>query len=231
MKRIIMTGDFSENDKIKCLLWCDRHCCLCGKACGTNIEVHHIIPKEQGGTGDINNAIPLCFDCHSAVGCYNVKHPTGNRYKPEELKARREQIYEEHTRHLVPPIWFNITQDLPNGKKRNLPDVGIDVTHLGDSLPVKFSVAVRVFLGDKDLGIVKIPQYSGERLWNLNPRFGVQGHFSVQSELVESTERLEIRVNVIVVDQYEREHKLLPLAWVYMRDRNLWYLEPCGNDT
>ena len=30
-------GDFHEKDKIKCLLWCNRHCCPCGKACGTDI--------------------------------------------------------------------------------------------------------------------------------------------------------------------------------------------------
>lgn len=226
-----MTGDFSEKDKIKSLLWCDRHCCLCRKACGTNIEIAHIIPKGEVGSGDIDNAIPLCFDCHSEIGRYNEKHPKGNKYKPKELKARREQIYEEYTRHLVPPIYFNINQDLPNGQKRNLPDVGIDITHLGDSLPVKFSVAVQVFLGGNDLGIVKTSQYTGERLWNLNPRFGVRGHFSMPDEVVESTERLEIRVTVTVVDQYEREHQLLPLGWVYMREKNSWYLEPCRNDT
>lgn len=148
-----------------------------------------------------------------------------------ELKARRDQIYEKFTRHLVPPIHFNISQDLPNGQKRLLPDVGIDVTHFGDSLPVKFSVAVKVFLGGKDLGIVKTSQYTGERLWNLNPRFGVRGHFQVPPEVVKSTEHLEIRVSVTVIDQYERKHQLLPLAWVYMRDVNSWYLEPCGNDT
>ena len=226
-----MTGDFSENDKIKCLLWCDRHCCLCGKACGTNIEIHHIIPKGEGGSGDIDNAIPLCFDCHSEVGRYNAEHAIGTKYKPKELKARREQIYEEYTRHLVPPILFNITQDLPNGQKRHLPDVGLNIDHLGDSLPVKVSVAVQVFLGDKDLGIVKTPQYTGERLWNLNPRFGVRGHFSVPDEVVESNEHLELKVKVTVIDQYERKHQLLPLGWVYMGDRNSWYLEPCGNDT
>ena len=42
-----MTGDFSENDKIKCLLWCNRHCCLCGKACGTNIEIAHILYQKE----------------------------------------------------------------------------------------------------------------------------------------------------------------------------------------
>jgi hypothetical protein len=211
-----MTGDFSENDKVKCLLWCDRHCCLCGKACGTNIEIAHIIPKGEDGSGDIDNAIPLCFDCHSEIGRYNCEHPKGNKYKPKELKERREQIYEEYTRHLVPPIHFDITQDLHKGQNRHLPDVGIDVTHFGDSLPVKFSVAVRVFLGGEDLGIVKTSQYTGERLWNLNPRFVVRGHFSVPDEVVESTERLEIRVTVTVIDQYEREHQLLPLGWVYM---------------
>ena len=131
----------------------------------------------------------------------------------------------------TPPIFFDITQNLPNGQKRHLPDVGLNIDHLGDSLPVKVSVAVRVFLGGKDLGIVKTSQYTGERLWNLNPRFGVRGHFSVPDEVVESKERLELRVKLTVIDQHEREHQLLPLAWVYMRDRNSWYLEPCGNDT
>lgn len=144
--------------------------------------------------------------------------------------ALSEQIYEEYTSHPVPRIFFGITQDLSNGQKRHLPDVGINVIHQGDSLPVKVSVAVRVFLGDDDLGIVKTPQYTGERLWNLNPRSGFQGHFRVPDEVVESTERLEIRVKVTAIDQYEREYQLLPLGWVYMRDRNSWYLEPCGND-
>ena len=226
-----MNNEFSENDKIKCLLWCDRHCCRCGEACGTDIEIHHIIPKGEGGSNDIDNAIPLCFKCHSDIGKYNKNHPLGTKYKPKEIQTRRDQIYEEHTHHLVPQISFNITQDLPNGQKRSLPDVGINVIHLEDYLPIKFSVAVQVFLGDKDLGIVKTSQYTGERLWNLNPRHGVRGHFQVPSKVVDSTEHLEIRVFVTIIDQYERKHPLLPLAWVYMRDVNSWYLEPCGKDT
>ena len=221
-----MPGDFSEDDKIKCLLWCNRHCCLCGKACGTNIEIAHIIPKGQDRSEDIDNAIPLCFDCHSEIGRYNKEHPRGNKYRPKELKARREQIYEEYTRHLVPPIHFEITQDLPNGQKRRLPDIGFNITHLGDSLPVKVLVATQIFLGNKDLGIPKTGHYSGKQLWSMNPRFGVRGHFSVPDESVKSTERLEIKVKVTVIDQYEREHQLLPIGWVYMRDKNSWYLEP-----
>ncbi|PWB56518.1 MAG: hypothetical protein C3F06_01140 [Candidatus Methanoperedenaceae archaeon] len=230
MKNSIMNGKFSENDKIKCLLWCDRHCCLCGEACGTNIEIAHISPKGESDSGNIDNAIPLCFDCHSEIGRYNEDHPKGNKYKPLELKTRREQIYDKYTNHLVPTIYFNITQDLPQGQKRNLPDVGIVVTHQGDSIPVRFSVAVQVFLGSKDLGLVNLSQYNGESLWNLNPHFGVSGHFPLPPEVVESTERLELRVSVTVIDQYGRPHKLLPLGWIYMKDRNSWYLEPIGNE-
>ena len=33
---------FDEKVRKKVLLWCDRHCCLCRKPCGINIEVHHL---------------------------------------------------------------------------------------------------------------------------------------------------------------------------------------------
>ena len=221
-----MKGDFSEEDKIKCLLWCNRHCCLCGKACGTDIEIAHIIPRRKNKSEDIDNAIPLCYDCHSEIGRYNTNHPRGNKYRPGELKSRREQIYEEQTRRLVPPIHFEITQNLPNNQKRCLPDVGFTITHLGDSLPVKVLVATQISLGNRDLGIPEKGHYSGKQLWNMNPHFAVHGHFSVPNEVVDSAERLEIKVKVTIVDQYERQHQLLPIGWVYIREKNSWYLEP-----
>jgi len=221
-----VTENFKEAVKLICLLWSNRHCCLCGKACGTNIEIAHIIPKGRKGSENIDNAIPLCFYCHSEIGRYNREHPKGNKYRPEELKARRDQIYEEQTRHLVPPIHFEITQYLLSGQKRNLPDVGFNIIHLGDSLPVRVLVATQVFLGDKDLGIPETGHYSGKKFWNMNPRLEHRGHFSVPNEVVESIERLKIEVEVTVIDQYERYHPLLPVGWVYMRDENSWYTEP-----
>ena len=64
--------DFNEEQKVKVLLWCARHCCLCGKHCGVAIEVAHI----EKGSNDIDNAIPLCFQCHAEVGHYNRSHLT-----------------------------------------------------------------------------------------------------------------------------------------------------------
>ncbi len=58
------------------------------------MEIHHIVPRNQGGGDDVDNLIPLCFDCHQEVGSYNPKHPKGNRYTEKELKARRDAFYQ-----------------------------------------------------------------------------------------------------------------------------------------
>jgi hypothetical protein len=160
---------FKEEDKIKMLLWCDRHCCLCKKACGTDIEIAHI---DSRAGNDMDNGIPLCFNCHSEIGRYNREHPRGNKYKPEELKARREQVYEEYTRHLVPPIHFYLDQRRIDGSVHQLPFVGFRLQHLGDSLPVNIRVEAKIILGGRDLGLVNDPNgyYTGEVKWNINPR-------------------------------------------------------------
>jgi len=73
---------------------CNRQCCLCLKQCGVNIEAAHIIAEAEGGSNDAENGIPLCLDCHQEVGSYNDKHPRGNKIRPEELRARRDRVYE-----------------------------------------------------------------------------------------------------------------------------------------
>jgi len=216
--------DFHEADKIKLLLWCNRHCCLCDKACGTDIEIAHIHEK---GPGEIDNAIPLCYDCHARIGHYNRKHPLGNKYKPEELKARREQVYEQHTRALVPPIDYRITQQLSNEMQRTLPDVGFIISHLGDSLPVKVRVVVDIFREQLNLGHPTGGKlYDGRHLWNLNPRFAVSAHFELPIAARDVPGTLEARITVTVVDQHGRSHKLLPFSWIYDPNSKSWYAHP-----
>ena len=161
--------EFCEEDKIKMLLWCARHCCLCGKNAGLDIEIAHINNKTGN---NIDNGIPLCYDCHAKIGHYNREHPRGNKYKDYELKARREQIYDEHTRHLVPPIHFFLNQTRVNNTQHEIPFVGFHLQHLGDSLPVKIRVEAKVILGEEDIGIVAGTSgyYTGTVEWNINPR-------------------------------------------------------------
>lgn len=208
--------DFGENVKIKCLLWSDRHCCLCGKQCGTDIEIAHI---DAHGSNKIENAIPLCYDCHAKIGHYNKGHPKGNKYRPKELISRREQIYDRYTSYLVPQIDFQVVQRAP------LPDVGFLFTHVGGSYPARFRVKCEVVLGENKLQTLG-EHYSGEKEWTLNPGYKFYGHQSIPIE-GELKERLEIDTTITIIDRYGREHQWLPVGHVYDKNRNSWFAEPC----
>ena len=218
---------FVEPIRTKVLLWSDRHCCLCKKACGPHIEVHHIVPKAEGGTDEIDNAIPLCFDCHGVVGHYNASHPKGTKFKPDELRSRRDQVYEEFTRHLVPPVDAQITQRMfGEDALRKLPDVGFDLRHLGTSLPVKVRVRVESLVDETSPVIAESELYNGTRSWNLNPSFGYFGHFTLTPSMIPKGRALELRVTLTVIDVYDREHRLLPVSFVYEEKGNFWWANP-----
>lgn len=84
---------FPEKIKTEALLKCKRYCCYCEEYKGRDIEVHHIVPKSDGGEDSFDNAIPLCFGCHSEIGSYNPRHPKGNRFRVDELKKIRNDFY------------------------------------------------------------------------------------------------------------------------------------------
>lgn len=218
--------EFSEETRIKCLLWSDRHCCLCGKRCGTDIEMHHI---ERLDDNSLDNAMPLCYTCHAEISRYNDQVTMGSKYKPRELKKRREQIYERHTQHLISPTPFEITQVIRDNLEipfRELPQVGFNIRHVGNTYPLKATVKANVFLGKKNLGLVKSGYYNGEITWHLNPLTKVYGNFGIMNECLNNEERLTIEVTVRVIDIYDRSHKLLPICYSYDRENNSWFLEP-----
>jgi len=55
------------------------------------METDHIIPHEEGGKDSIDNAIPVCFECHAEIHSYNDRHPRGRKFLPKELRAHKEQ--------------------------------------------------------------------------------------------------------------------------------------------
>jgi hypothetical protein len=83
---------FSEELKLKVRKKAHFTCCMC-KAIG--VEIHHIIPQEQGGADSEDNAAPLCPSCHETYGA-----------NPEKRKFIRE----------VRDFWYEICE------KRYAPD-------------------------------------------------------------------------------------------------------------
>jgi hypothetical protein len=81
---------FTEEVRITALTAAARHCCVCHRYKGVKIEVHHIVPESEGGPNTSDNAIALCFDCHTDAGHYNADHPRGTRFSRRELRRHRE---------------------------------------------------------------------------------------------------------------------------------------------
>jgi len=58
------------------------------------------------GTDEIDNAIPVCFECHAEIHSYNDLHPRGRKFTPDELrghKAQWLQICKQSPGTLLPP--------------------------------------------------------------------------------------------------------------------------------
>lgn len=226
-----MRKDFKEKEKIQRLLWCDRHCCLCEKACGIDIEFAHIDSK---GGNNIDNAIPVCYECHSKIGMYNLKHPRGNKFRIKEIKTRREQIYDKYTRHLIVSVPYIITNLIdpynPTKGKRECPDITFNITNISDYLPIRLFITLKVVLNGKkvDLNLSK-GYYTGDKIWNLNPQNRVNGHFEIYNERLanlKKTDLLEIKVRIKLIDILDREHNFLENGYVYNQEGNYWYFEP-----
>lgn len=86
-----MSSKFKQQEVDELLKNCHRRCCICHRWCGVKIETDHITPTEEHGSSDINNAIPVCFECHAEIHSYNPRHPRGRKFRAEELRMHKEQ--------------------------------------------------------------------------------------------------------------------------------------------
>ena len=216
-------NDFRPQDAAKALLWCRRICCLCGEGCGAGIEIAHI---DRDGPATLDNAIPVCFECHFIIGHYADDHPRGKKFGIEELKKRRDQVYDEQTSSLVPPIDYRISQQNP---PRTLPGVGFQIRHLGGAHPVKAFVRITMSRGRKRFGQPPtVGHYNGRYGWNLNPGQLIFGWFKLQKRWKPlKGEPLRAKLEVTIGDIYDYRHSLYPVGYILELGAEDWYAEPC----
>lgn len=81
--------------KESALVQCQRSCCICHQFCGGKLELHHIRAESNGGLSNLDNCIPLCFNCHADVGHYNDGHPRGSKYSEKELRKHRDTWFKK----------------------------------------------------------------------------------------------------------------------------------------
>jgi len=95
---------FSIEIKEIALINSRRCCCVCHEFSGLYVNVHHIIPKAEGGPNLLENAIVLCLRCHGEAGHYNPAHPIGKKYSREELRKHRDKWWEYCERNPTKPL-------------------------------------------------------------------------------------------------------------------------------
>lgn len=80
---------FNKSEVDRLLVDCGRLCCICHQR--HKVQVHHIKPTEDGGTDEIDNAIPLCPNCHDEVHAKYSHGRTTKAYSENELRHHRQQ--------------------------------------------------------------------------------------------------------------------------------------------
>lgn len=79
-----------EKNKQEVILKSGNRCCICTTV---GIQAHHIKPKSQEGSDDLDNLAPLCPNCHSKT------HSRGGftlQIKEETLKQFRDSWYNSY---------------------------------------------------------------------------------------------------------------------------------------
>lgn len=105
-------------------------CCLCFSK---NVEVHHILPQEQGGSDIEDNAAPLCPSCHELYGGNPNKRALIREARDAWFEICGKRFVESHILHGIESRLQNIESYLkqpgdPLGNLRNNNSTANEVT-------------------------------------------------------------------------------------------------------
>jgi hypothetical protein len=82
---------FSDDLKLQVKRRAHFMCCLCH---ALGVEVHHVLPQEDGGRDTEDNAAPLCPSCHETYGA--------NPQKRKFIREARDLWYEICEKRFAP---------------------------------------------------------------------------------------------------------------------------------
>jgi hypothetical protein len=78
------TVGFAKSDVDDLLARTGRMCAVCNRQNG--VQVHHIVPKHDGGSDDASNMIPICPNCHDEAHADYTPGRTTRRFTANELR-------------------------------------------------------------------------------------------------------------------------------------------------
>lgn len=187
-----------------------------------DIEIHHI--DGDRSNNDTDNLVPLCFDCHGEL---SRSGSMSLRYRSLEIKTRRDQIYEMHTRPYLRQVNVTISNHMHHvNQRRNWGDVSCTVQLMSQDLPIQLRLKIIRYLNGRLLNTWLGDLYSGKTLWNLNPGQKIYGHFDFP--IAKQNEPFTCRIEIFgtIVDVLQREHRMLPFSYVWNGPQGDWWYDP-----
>lgn len=151
---------FTEEQKLNIKKRAMFKCCRC-QAIG--VEVHHITPQHEGGPDTLENAAPLCPNCHTWFG--------DNPLKKKEIKQMRdnwfekvEGMYSGHASSLVPLVQkINVgLEELKNTQSSDINDIKLMLKEVSNKAIDSMT------LGTANITASNVVMASGASLSNVN---------------------------------------------------------------
>ena len=103
----------------ECIIERDKFCQMCGQEPidGIIFSVHHIVPREDGGTHDYDNLILLCDKCHDIA-----EETLPSRYQIlQYFKESPAYAYRKENNNIIDRVLFNNPEILLEiGKAANI---------------------------------------------------------------------------------------------------------------
>lgn len=90
---------FAKSDIDDLLARTGRMCAVCNRQ--NRVQVHHIVPKHDGGTDDASNMIPICPNCHDEAHADYAPGRTTRQFTPEELRKHLERTIKLATQQVA----------------------------------------------------------------------------------------------------------------------------------
>jgi hypothetical protein len=82
-------SDIPQESVDRLMVKCARHCCICRRFRPTKLQVHHIVPRGDGGSDEDDNLVVICHMCHTDV---HSQVPFARRFSVDELKGHRDAL-------------------------------------------------------------------------------------------------------------------------------------------
>jgi len=82
----------------------DNRCANCGQqGAGVTLDVHHIVPRGQGGSHLMSNQVLLCRRCHDAAHGKRMA-PTVQSMSTGTMDPKTFELYRQFWKEIIPAI-------------------------------------------------------------------------------------------------------------------------------